>query len=207
MGWLEGALRIFPAWRIHLWNHTIPGAVLARGRPTRTHLRTAVRMALHRSARDARPRRAPLARSTTRSAQSNCDLHRCAHLLYRALHRRIARHLRSTPQRAHRASRSDLPSPSCGSASDRGGNYVGVVSRPFFPPLRRQVRSADDAGHSTRKQNVSPAKRHERKQLTIGASGIAPRSPWPPSKPSVVGNPMNRRRRRKPLGFLEADKG
>jgi ubiquinol-cytochrome c reductase cytochrome b subunit len=33
MGWLEGALRIFPAWRVHLWNHTIPelfwpGAVL-----------------------------------------------------------------------------------------------------------------------------------------------------------------------------------
>jgi ubiquinol-cytochrome c reductase cytochrome b subunit len=24
MGWLEGALRLFPAWRIHLWNHTIP---------------------------------------------------------------------------------------------------------------------------------------------------------------------------------------
>jgi ubiquinol-cytochrome c reductase cytochrome b subunit len=33
MGWLEGALRIFPAWRVHVWNHTIPelfwpGAVL-----------------------------------------------------------------------------------------------------------------------------------------------------------------------------------
>lgn len=33
MGWLEGALRLFPAWRVHLWNHTIPevfwpGAVL-----------------------------------------------------------------------------------------------------------------------------------------------------------------------------------
>ena len=24
MGWLEGALRVFPAWRIHLFSHTIP---------------------------------------------------------------------------------------------------------------------------------------------------------------------------------------
>jgi ubiquinol-cytochrome c reductase cytochrome b subunit len=33
MGWLEGALRVFPAWRIHLWHHTIselfwPGVVI-----------------------------------------------------------------------------------------------------------------------------------------------------------------------------------
>jgi ubiquinol-cytochrome c reductase cytochrome b subunit len=33
MGWLEGALRVFPPWRIHIWSHTIPevfwpGAVL-----------------------------------------------------------------------------------------------------------------------------------------------------------------------------------
>jgi ubiquinol-cytochrome c reductase cytochrome b subunit len=24
MGWLEGALRVFPAWRVHIFNHTIP---------------------------------------------------------------------------------------------------------------------------------------------------------------------------------------
>jgi ubiquinol-cytochrome c reductase cytochrome b subunit len=24
MGWLEGALRVFPAWRVHVWDHTIP---------------------------------------------------------------------------------------------------------------------------------------------------------------------------------------
>jgi ubiquinol-cytochrome c reductase cytochrome b subunit len=33
MGWLEGALRVFPPWRLHLWNHTVselfwPGVVL-----------------------------------------------------------------------------------------------------------------------------------------------------------------------------------
>ena len=49
MGWLEGALRIFPAWRVHLWHHTISEAVLAGRRSARSHLRAALRVAVHRS--------------------------------------------------------------------------------------------------------------------------------------------------------------
>ena len=168
MGWLEGALRIFPAWRIHLWNHTIPelfwpGVVLPgltfallyawpfiEARVTRDH---------------AEPR---AARSTPRPARSHRDRHRRAHLLHRALRRRIAGHLRPTP-RTRRSPTVDRTFRVLLFVAPLvvGGDHVEVVSRPFGAPLRRG-RRRDRSGRRCRQPPVRTGGPHPSRYLRTG---------------------------------------
>ena len=69
------------------------GAVLARGRAARAHVRAAVLVAVPRTARHPRPRRAPPARPAARPAGAHRDRRRRAHVLRGAAARRRAGHL------------------------------------------------------------------------------------------------------------------
>ena len=56
VGWLEGALRLCPPWRIHLGPYTIPEVFWPGRAAARHHVRPAVRVAVPRSALHRRPR-------------------------------------------------------------------------------------------------------------------------------------------------------
>ena len=55
MGWLDGALRLYPAWEIRAFGFEVPGAVLPGGRAGRGHLHRAVPLAVHRGPHHGRP--------------------------------------------------------------------------------------------------------------------------------------------------------
>ena len=93
MGWLDGALRIMPGWETRLWGFEIPNPFYPRRRPRRADVPAAVRVAVHRSQGDRRPRRAPHPRPAPPAAAAHVVGRRHAQLLPRVVLRRgVGRH-------------------------------------------------------------------------------------------------------------------
>ena len=110
MGWLEGALRIFPAWRVHLLAPHDPRAVLARRRAARPHLRAACTRG-----RSSRPR----SRATTPNTSCSTDP--------------------ATGRCAPRSAPACSPSTSCCSAPDRRTSSPNTSNAPI-PAVDRTFR-------------------------------------------------------------------
>ncbi len=136
MGWLEGALRLFPAWRVHLFGHTIPevfwpGVVV----PTLTFaLLYAWPFLEARVTGD--QARSRVARPTARAARAHRDRHRRADVLHRAVRGRFAGHLRPTPRLVDRDGKPDVPRVARRGTARRGDYRVEVVPRPVAPGCR-----------------------------------------------------------------------
>ena len=166
MGWLDGALRLFPPWEIRAFGYEVPAPVLPRRAAGRHHLRAAVRVAVPRGAVHRRPRPHHLLdRPRDRPVRTSlgvATLSFYAVLTLAALERRDRHHLRPVGQRGRRrrsASLSVVLPPIAAGVTYRLCHELQArdIANGIQPPERPRIRTELLRFWEWRRRDVPPA--------------------------------------------------